>query len=185
MTDDLFYASYAALWALVVLQGLIALGSVRAIYRLGGGVGLDTLPLSEARRAGEPVPEFAALDLDGRLIDEHALTGHRSALLFVSPDCSSCSATLNELGALMLKVDGRVIVVCRAGRTECRRLAEKYGIDVPVVVDEDRSLSEVFGVSFTPTAVLVGSSGVVDTYGHPLRGDDLERLWSGELQEAH
>jgi peroxiredoxin len=172
-----FYVSFALLWVLVVFQGLVLLGVVRTVYRRAGEPASDAPPVSTGALIGQPVPSFTALDLSGRPVDETSLPQTLSALLFVTPDCVTCMASLEEVEALQEKVDGSLIVVCRAGLEECRRLRAAYGLEgTAVVVDEKHEVSERFDVYATPTAVLVGANGRIRTYGHPMDKDELARL---------
>jgi peroxiredoxin len=173
-----FYASYVVLWLLVGFQTLILLGLVRQYARGTEPPTLShDLPFDD-RLTGRPIPRFSAQDVSGTQIDDATLTGLRTAILFVAPDCQSCSATLDELQALELKVDGRVVLVCRATQIGCRELSAKYGFDGTVVVDPDGAISALFGVNGTPTAVIVSDRGMVETYGHPMRGADIEALFA-------
>lgn len=115
-----FYVSYAALWALVVFQTLVLLGLVRG-YARRTELPSVTHPLPfDDHLTGQRVPEFSAHDVSGAPVDESSVIGQRTALLFVAPDCPTCSTTLGELEALQEKVEGRVIIVCRATEGDCR-----------------------------------------------------------------
>lgn len=174
-----FYLSYIALWALVIALTLVLIGVVRSVYRMQLKVprGFEE---EEGLPAGFPVPEFSVLDLEGNQIDNTSLAGRVSALLFVSPLCTSCAVTLAELQALQSKTGGNVVVFCRAGAEACTDLAERYGLSVPVVVDERLQISELFNVLAPPTAVLVDEDGRIQTYGHPMKVEDLETLLTSE-----
>lgn len=167
-----FYLSYVALWILVAFQSLVLLGLVRAVYRLQRG------PYEAGQELrGKRAPSFRAVDLSDSTVDSSRFAGELRALLFVSPDCSSCSVTLDELEALKLKTNDNVVVVCRAGRDECLALAEEHVLSVPVLVDEDREISRLYQVAGSPTAVLIGENDRILTVGHPMRGDDLAQLF--------
>jgi peroxiredoxin len=125
---------------------------------------------------GQEAPEFGATDVVGNRIESSEFAGSSRALLFVSPDCRSCSLTLAEMAALEWKAKGAVIVVCEASASECRVLATKYGLGVPVLVDQDREVMALFGVSSLPTAVLIGEDDRVQSYGEPMRGEELEEM---------
>ena len=172
-----FYVSYALLWAIVVFQSLVLLGIVRTVYRRRAEPVADAPPVSTGALIGQPVPSFTTIDLSGRAVDETSLPQTLSALLFVTPDCVTCMASLEEVEALRAKVEGSLIVVCRGGLDECRRLQASYGLEgTAVVVDETHEVSERFDVYATPTAVLVGANGRIRTYGHPMDKDELVRL---------
>jgi peroxiredoxin len=178
---EIFYLSYAALWILVVFQTLILLGVVRAVYRTSSDVDSESPHGAHEHLAGHPAPRFAAVDVLGKGIDDTVLSGQQTVLLFVSPDCRTCAPTLHELEALKLKVSGSVLIVCRAGREECVRLAESYRLAAPPIADDDLKLSRLFGVRVTPTAVLIDADGRIQSYGHPMRGDELVALMAEEI----
>ncbi|MGI8589095.1 MAG: peroxiredoxin family protein [Chloroflexia bacterium] len=175
-TSVVFYLSYAALWVLVILQSLILLGLVRMVYQLQrtGVVGSSSEGIGDlSLRPGQEAPEFSAVDLSGAPISSADFHGLK-AILFVSPNCPSCTLTLYEMQALKYKASGNVLVVCRANRDECIRLAERHELDIPTVADEDERISRLFGVSSVPVAVLINDDGRIRSYGYPQR-DELEK----------
>jgi methylamine dehydrogenase accessory protein MauD len=177
----LFTLSYVALWILVVLQGLVVLGLARVVHRLQqDGAALATVPLDSERLAGQEAPRISGVDVSGAPVDSGDLAGRLAAVLFVSPSCSSCTVTLDEMHALAGKVEGNLLVVCRGGTGECQQLARDYNITVPVVADVDEQIGKRFDVAGVPTAVLIGRSGRILRYGHPERAEELE----GMLQET-
>ena len=176
-----FYISYAALWLLVVLQSLVLLGLVRIVYQLQQGsavTGLGPMNLE----SGQKAPLFNATDLSGTAVRSTDFAGRLTALLFVSPTCQSCTTTLAEMKALNHKVDGNVVVICRAKHEECVQLAERYELDVPTIADEEEHLSQLFGISLVPTAILINSNNRIQSYGNPVRGEELEQMM--KQQEA-
>jgi len=176
-----FVASYGLLWVLVLIQGLVLLGAVRKIYLLQRfGAAFDHAEEVEDRR-GEKIPAFKVALADGRTLNSRELRGLGYALAFVSPDCASCSVSLDELRALELKAQGRVIVVCKSSKANCSGLADRFGITLPVVVDHDSSLSESLGVSMVPSAIVVGPDGRIRTVGAPVREEDLDEMIADEV----
>lgn len=167
-----FYASYVALWVLVVLQTVVLLGVTRALHdaRQSGALMDD---LTDTLR-GKEAPAFSAEALSGEMITGAEYMGRQTALLFVSPDCETCAVTLTELEALRSKTSGSVILMCRSTREKCRQLAATYRLNVPVIVDEKLELSRLFRVAGAPTAVLIGADGRIEAYGMPMSADDLE-----------
>jgi peroxiredoxin len=175
-----FYLSYAALWALVVFQTLVVIGLVKALheYRSSGARPGDlAAPAADGGGlAGQPAPDFDVEDLRGRSVTNVMFPGRPTALLFVSPDCSSCAVTLQELEALQAKMEGRVIVICRSETHRCEALAANYGLELPVVADPDRVLSDLYRITAPPTAVLIAADGRIESYGHPMSADELQAL---------
>lgn len=185
-----FVLSYLALWAVVVFQGMLLLGTVRAIHSLRqGGPAADPgdqgEPTSE-RLAGQEVAGFAAVDLSGATISTEQLRGRSTVVLFVSPNCPSCLLALEELSTVGSKAKGNVVVVCGADGERCRRLADDFGLTltVPVIVDADDEIQRLFDVSSAPTAVLLNPNARIVSYGHPVRGEELSAMMNGETTAA-
>lgn len=166
--------AFGALWIVVAFQTLVLLGLTRTVHRLQeSGVGV----LENEGLVGQPVPAFSAVTLGGEMIDETALRGAQSALLFVSPDCATCNVTLAELEALQARTGDNIVVFCRSTAGKCAQLADTYRLGTPMVVDEDLAFSRLFLVPGAPTAVLIGPEGQVLRYGQPGGG-------SGDLEEV-
>jgi len=171
MDSTPFYLSYAALWVLIILHSLVLLGVVRIVYQLqqNGAISLDA-----GMSAGQEAPEFSAADLAGTPVNSANFAGHLTALLFVSPDCSSCTKALRaDMAYLKHKAQGHVIVVCRAGRHACLQLAGQFGLDVPVVADEKEHISHLYRISTVPTTVLINDNRI-QSYGQP-NGQELDQ----------
>lgn len=171
-----FYVSYGALWILVILYGVILLGLVRMVSQLK-----QANSDKDGPRPDREAPKFSAMGLSGERIDSADFAGRSTALLFVSTSCSSCMLTLQEMEALSHKAKGNVIVICRADRDDCARLADSYGRDVPTVVDEDERISRLFDIPGVPTAVLIDERNRIRSYGHPIRGEELEELLAEQV----
>jgi len=169
--------SQVALWVLVIVQGLILVGLTRTVYQLQqSGGGFEPSPSDSERLVGRRAPEFVAVDVFGQPLASSDLWGRLTAMLFVSPLCSNCAVTLEELEGLKTKVNGNVVVVCLANTEECRSVAEDYQLSVPVVADPDEQIAKLYDVKGTPAAVLVGKGGRILQYGRPSRADDLEEM---------
>jgi peroxiredoxin len=177
-----FYLSYAALWALVVFQTLVVIGLVKTHGR-GHELGYHE-PGPAGNLTGEKAPDFEAEDVFGTMWRGGLLLGRTSALLFVSPECSTCTVTLLELEALKAKTDGNVIVICRADRDSCTELAREYDLSVPVIPDGTHTISDLFRVTASPTAVIVTADGHIGPRGHPMSAGDIERFMAEQDGQA-
>jgi peroxiredoxin len=164
-----FFLSYGVLWLLVAFQGLVLIGLARSIYRLQPRIDGSLIASSNGPLRGEEAPHFNARDIRGSEIRSEEFVGRRTALLFVSPSCRSCTATLEEIDALAWKADGHVLAVCRGDRHGCHELVERYELDLPFIVDDDYRISEAFGISAVPTAVLIDEDNRIEAYGNPSR----------------
>lgn len=176
-----FYIAFAVLWVVVGFQTLVLLGLARTVHRLQSAP--PALGTEEnVGLVGQPAPPFSAVALSGVTIDNESILGNLTALLFVSPDCHSCSVTLLELEALQAKTGDNVVVFCRSTTHKCAQLEDTYRLAAPVVVDEDFAYSRLFHVAGAPTAVLIGPDGVVQKYGEPTGRGDLEEVMAAAEQ---
>lgn len=181
-----FLLAFVVLWILVLIQGTVLIGLVTIVSRLHDdrAPARSTAPLP-GLEPGTAVPAFRERDLNGIVVDSRELSGAASVLLFVSPSCSSCVTTLDEMVGLSHKARGNVVVVCQSDKVKCRQLAETYGL-MRTIPDRDWKLGALFRVSVLPTAVLIDRAGRVQSYGQPTRAADLEHALhkSSPLAEA-
>lgn len=178
-----FYLSYAALVLLVLFQGFVLLGLVRIVSQMQTAVsGVDPIAAAAREMNGREVPRFQATATSGRIIDS-AVIGERGAvLLFVSPDCSACTASLNAIDSLRGK-KGEVVVVCRGPAEECDRLIAMHELDIPIVIDTDRTVSELFKIRAVPTAVILDENHI-ESYGSPFSNGQLTQVRLDELPQV-
>lgn len=163
--------SYVALWVLVILLSLVLLGVVRLVHQL------QQENKGEGRsRIGRKAPKFQAVDLAGARVGTESFAGQLRALLFISPSCQSCTASLDEIALLKGKAEGNVIVICQANRAECADMAARFDLDGHVVADESGRIGKRFEVSAHPTAVLLDEDDRIQSYGAPLRKDQSEDI---------
>jgi methylamine dehydrogenase accessory protein MauD len=165
-----FWISYAVLWLMVIGIGAILLGVLRTVYWQGG-------PSDAADVLGPHVaPAFRVADLDGNQFSNADIAGQLTALLFASPNCTSCMTTLEQLNALSSKVKGNVVVVCQGSREDCALLGQRHHLTQQIVVDEDAEMGRLFKISGTPTAVILDELGRIISVGHPMETEELEEL---------
>jgi peroxiredoxin len=167
--------SYVALWILVGVQTLILLGLTNALHALRQqGRSSDA-----ADWQGRRIPEFSAVDLSGQDVSASSLAGKAAVLLFVSPNCASCVITQAEVRVMAADRARELVVVCRADEEDSRRFAAKHELTGSVIADEDGTLTELFEVWRPPMAVRVRADSIIESYGTPLRGDEVEEALRG------
>lgn len=179
--------SHILLWVVVIFQTLLLLGLVRAVHQLQqAGATRGTLDLLANGQPQAPAPSFTAVDIFGRTVQGSSFQAELTGLLFVSPTCESCTVSYKEmLEQLLMKTSENVIVICKGEQGECRLLAESSGHpDVPVVVDEESAVTNLFKVTAVPSGVLIDDRGQIVNRGVPMRGDEANRLEAQAEQMA-
>lgn len=107
---------------------------------------------------GEPAPRFALPNLAGHEIRLDSLLGKETLLLFWNPGCGFCQAMADDLLRWEAKSGGTQLVFIASGeaatvKKESERFRSLF------LHDAEFDIAPIFGVSGTPTAVLLDSTG--------------------------
>lgn len=124
------------------------------------GLALPEAPRREVQAVtvGQAVPAIRRPDLDGNVVDFSGFRGIPTLLLFWSPGCSHCQELLPQIRAFeQMPVRPRMVIVS-SGPIALNR---EVGFVSHVVLDDDDTISRIFGSSGTPAAVLIDSNGNV------------------------
>lgn len=142
------------------------------------------------RQIGALAPRFTLPSTGGPVVSlQDLLTDDRTCVLtFVSPGCGPCAALLPELARWHDTITERLALtlVTPTEAVEAETLARKHAL-TNVLIDEQETVMHAYGVTATPSAVLVASDGTVGS--SPVAGrvaiESLIRLaLQGETQPA-
>lgn len=141
-----------------------------AVEREDAGHPHEGLPI------GAVMPDFELPDLDGGAVSLANLRAAEKPTLFfyVSPTCNPCKALVPEFEQWQTELDGKVnFVFVSNGRPDDNR--EKFGGDNSklILIQKDRELADSVKAKWTPTAVLMDSSGRIAS--HAAAGDTAIR----------
>lgn len=116
------------------------------------------------RQIGALAPQFALPSTAGSAVSlQDLLADDRSCVLtFVGPGCGPCAALLPELARWHDTVTERLALtlVAPGEAMQAEALARKHSL-TDVLIDEQATVMHAYGVSGTPSAVLVASDGTV------------------------
>ncbi|AWM32680.1 thioredoxin-dependent thiol peroxidase [Hymenobacter nivis] len=100
--------------------------------------------------AGQPAPDFSALDQDGNPVSLAALRGQRVALYFYpkddTPGCTAQACNLRDHQEELNTHNIKVIGVSIDGESAHKKFAMKYDLPFPLLVDTDKKIVEAYGV---------------------------------------
>ena len=107
---------------------------------------------------GEPAPAVRLPDLDGTIVDLSTLRGTSTLVLFWNPGCGFCQQMLPDLqrGEENPPPGAPARLVVTSGSGEENRA---QGLRSTMVLDQSFTVGSAFGVSGTPSAVLVDADG--------------------------
>lgn len=142
-------------------------------------LGIEPAPVAEAAESlrglplGTPVPGFQVTDLAGQTQPGSALVGQgkTTLLIFTSPTCGPCVDLLPEVAGWQREHAARlnVILINRGTAEDVRVKAEEHGL-THVYLQREREVGDLFGVTGTPSAVLVDGAGLIRS---PLAGGSV------------
>ncbi len=167
-----------------VLVGLLVLSGVWAL------AGRNTTPFPQVTEVEPyPAPDFALQALDGSTVRLSDYQGKVVLLNFWGTWCEPCKAETPALEAAYqkLKNEGLVIIGVDLLHSErslnrdiehVREFAQFYGVNYPLVLDEDGSVSRAYAIHPIPTTYIIDPEGKVRYIRvSELREPDVERLF--------
>jgi peroxiredoxin len=107
---------------------------------------------------GDPAPPVRLPDLSGHAVDLAESRGLPTVAVFWQPSCHFCQELLPELKAIENSCDegGVLLLVISTGSLEENA---RLGVRSPVLLAPDFSVGSAFGVTGTPSAVLLDTEG--------------------------
>lgn len=111
-------------------------------------------------KVGDPAPRFALPDLEGRPVSLEQLLDRPNLLVFWTSDCSHCVSLGPELEQWEQGIDPnspRLVLIASGDAEEIRRILGN--LSLLTLMDPDFEIGPLFGVTNTPSAVLVDRFG--------------------------
>lgn len=185
-----FSATYSALWALVVFQGVVILALLRKLSEVSKLVEKGGLPGENRLAIGARAPSFAGYDQhSGKRVDIRIFSRQGGMILFLAGDCSMCRGLAGSLSPSAAADLGTMIAFCVGRELGCMRFVKRLSPSIPLLLDAADETVSRFRVSAFPTVVLVDKDQRIRGYGHPTNLADLVRLRAGldgdDLQSAN
>jgi hypothetical protein len=175
MTDP-WIVAFIALWMLVIVIGLLVLGTLRRIVptleRLESyapPISADAIP--RGLPAGASIPELEAERAGGGQFAISDLRGSLSFVLFLSDECRPCARFVRDLTKDRVPELGARLVVVVESASLAEQVARAQG--VTVLIQRERELADVFDSNVTPHAFALDADAVVLASGTP---NDWTRL---------
>ena len=159
--STLFYVSYAALWLLLLVIGVLLL----LLYRHFGMMSLGTL--EGVQRDGLPIgalaPAISGVTAEGKDTAWEPRRGQAHLLLFAAPDCEPCATIVPILNQLARTTAGGlgIAAVVPGPRDEVARFVARYHPPFLCLAEDGSGAFPRFRVRVTPFGFVIGTDGRV------------------------
>ena len=157
--SGIWLASYIALWAVVLFQGVVIFVLLRqlGVIYLGTAQGVA----NDGLDVGHAAPDFSLRQIDGQKISLASFQTRPLILIFGSPTCAPCRDLIPDLNLFAREraAEVGVLFLSRGDEESARRLAEELNIDVPVASHPDEQLPEAFDLPGNLPADLLAQPG--------------------------
>lgn len=111
---------------------------------------------------GSYAPDFALPSLDGEQIRLSELRGQRVLLNFWATWCGPCRQEMPAIQARYNRGDFAVLAVdFGETRQQVQSFVDEIGVALPVVLDEDGSVQELYRVRGYPTTFFIDAEGII------------------------
>ena len=174
--SGIWLASYIALWAVVLFQGVVIFVLLRqlGVIYLGTAQGVA----NDGLDVGTEAPDFTVSGLNGEPLSLASFRGSSLVLIFGSPTCAPCRGLIPDLNAFARDraEELRVLFLSRSDDESARRFASEQNIEVPVAAHPDEDLPNKYQARVTPFGFLVDDGGVIRAKGLTNNREHLELL---------
>ena len=140
---------------------------------------------NKAVQKGDVAPDFVAVDLNG---EQHKLSDYKGQGVFLNfwgTWCKPCEKEMPYMDSQyeVYKDKGVQILAVSVGETELsvKNFSEKYGLDLPVLIDKTEQIRDVYGVSPLPVTFLIDKDGkivdeIVSSMDEEMIKQQMERI---------
>ena len=115
---------------------------------------------------GSVAMNFELPGIDGKHYTFTSLKRDRTLLIFIAPDCEQSRTLLKALTELKLDLDQpgcRIALISSGTFNENQRLAQEFGLGIPLLIQERDEVSRLYFVTGTPMAYLMGPNSMSET----------------------
>src|SRR5262249_16921288 len=180
----LMLASNISLWVLLLSLAFLLLGALRALGLLRWR--LDQLEATTPSRLGrgglkqgKKAPEFTLPSVAGGEVSLHDFAGRKVLLVFTQSGCGPCHRILPELNKLQRGGAVQVLVVNNGEGEAARQAAREARAPLPVLAQEQFSVSKGYEAFATPFAFLIDELGVIASKGIVNSGQQIGFVLAG------
>lgn len=128
-----------------------------------------------------PAPDFKLRDLSGATVELNSFKGEKSVLLFFwTTWCPSCLKELKGLNNRLKELEEEGVelmtIDVQEPASKVNRAVKNYNLVFRVLLDEDASVANSYGILGVPTFVLVDKKGYIRFIDNYFPHEEVKRL---------
>jgi peroxiredoxin len=184
-----------SLLALVLILGFLLLGTLRVLGAVRNTLELlgwrladleATIPRRNGLAPGRIAPDINLPSVGGTQVALHDFTGCKVLLILTTTRvlCQSCRALVPDLNQLQHDGGIQVLLVADGDPESVHKWASEVQACFPVLVHEDRSVSNLYNVFARPYAFLINERGKITAKGRISKKEHLSHLFA-DAEAAH
>jgi peroxiredoxin len=120
-----------------------------------------TLSPAIGPRVGDPAPEFSLMAVDGTALRLSDLHGEPVLLNFLATWCDPCTTELPMLQAAFDDGVTTLAIAVREPQDVVMALVNEAGLEIPVLLDQDGQVSDLYQVHGLPTTLFLDRQGTI------------------------
>ncbi|HRW05708.1 MAG TPA: TlpA disulfide reductase family protein [Caldilineaceae bacterium] len=134
--------------------------------------------------SGAMPPNFYMVLDDGRYLSLANLHGHPVLINFWATWCGPCRLEMPEIVAEANRNPDLIVLAVNVQEelTQLQPFAEDFAMTMPVVLDSDATLRQLYEVSGMPTSVFIDSEGKIDTVWRGILTPDALREFVDQME---
>ncbi len=142
---------------------------------------MEPMMRQESKVQGQKAPDFTLKDTDGNKYSfSKARDGKKAILFFWATWCPHCRTQIKDLQSTHQAIAEQnielVLIDLGEGERQVRSYLKQNSVTLPILLDEDGSVGEEYGVFGLPTFIFVNEAGNVASVAHDLP-DDFEEFF--------
>ena len=150
----------------LLITGIVGLLALSGAGVLWSGTTVDGSPAAVVT-VGSIAPDFSLATLTEEPVSLHQLRGKPTVINFWATWCPPCREELPALEAAHARYGDRVnflAVDVEEDAATVRRFADQFGLTLPVLLDVDGAVMDMYQVRGLPTTLFVNAEGVIVNY---------------------